>query len=45
MMSLTLSKLILPCADGGNDTTVDEQVGAGDEACMFAKKEGMGGMM
>ena len=39
MTPLTLSKLILPCADGGYDTTVDEQVGTGDEAGMLAQKE------
>ena len=35
-----LSQFVFSCADGSDDTTVDEQVGACDEPGMFAKQEG-----
>ena len=35
-----LRKFELARADAGNDSTVDEQVGSGDETCMLAQQEG-----
>lgn len=36
MTPLTLSEFVFSRADGGNDATIDEQVGACDEAGMLA---------
>ena len=40
MFRLCLSKFILTCTDAGDDTTVDEQIGACDKTGMFTKQEG-----
>ena len=40
MFRLCLSKFILTCTDAGDDTTVDEQIGACDETGMLSQQEG-----
>ena len=40
MFRLCLSKFILTCTDAGDDTTVDEQIGACDKTGMLTQQEG-----
>ena len=40
MFRLCLSKFILTCTDAGDDTTIDEQIGACDKTGMLTQQEG-----
>ena len=40
LMRACLSKFILACTDAGDDSTIDEQIGACDKTGMLTQQEG-----